>query len=105
MSRARGKVECSFGILSNKWRIFHRAMNVSEKTAVAFIKACCALHNFVRVRDGFKFEDTLTITGLYDIQRNQQENRGHKSAYKYRDAFADHFSSPVGAVSWQDTKI
>lgn len=64
LSRPRGKVECSFGILSNKWGIFHRAMNVSEETAVAIIKTCCALHNFVHVRNGFKFEDTLTVTGL-----------------------------------------
>lgn len=105
LSRARGKVECSFGILSNKWRIFHRPMNVSEGTAVAIIKACCALHNFVRVRDGFKFEDTLTVTGLHDRQSIEQEMRGRKSAYKYRDAFADHFCSHAGAVSWQDAMI
>lgn len=105
LSRARGKIECSFGILSNKWRIFHRPMNVFEETATAIIKACCALHNFVRVRDGFKFEDTLTVTGLHDTENTEQEIRGRKSAYKYREAFADYFCSSVGSVSWQDTKI
>ncbi|CAH2003785.1 unnamed protein product [Acanthoscelides obtectus] len=105
LSRARGKVECSFGILTNKWRILHRPMNVMEEVAVSIIKACCILHNFVRVRDRIRFEDTLTITGLHDNDRAEPEGRGRKSAYKYRDAFADYFSSPAGAVPWQNTNI
>ena len=34
LSRARRYVECAFGILSNKWRIFHRPMNVTTELAV-----------------------------------------------------------------------
>lgn len=49
---ARRFVECSFGILSNKWRIFHRPLNLKYDTCVSVIKACCALHNYVRNRDG-----------------------------------------------------
>nr|CAI5845238.1 unnamed protein product [Callosobruchus analis] len=50
LCRARRYVECSFGILSNKWRIFHRPLNIDVKVAISLIKACCALHNFVRDR-------------------------------------------------------
>lgn len=60
LSRARRFVECSFGILVNKWRIFHGPLNVKREFAIAITKACCVLHNFVREEDGFKFEDTLT---------------------------------------------
>lgn len=33
LSRARRFIECTFGILSNKWRIFHRPINVEEECA------------------------------------------------------------------------
>jgi len=53
LSRARRYIECTFGILSNKWRTFHRPLNVKLDLAQNIIKACCILHNFVRVRDGY----------------------------------------------------
>ncbi|KAH9635563.1 hypothetical protein HF086_003177 [Spodoptera exigua] len=59
LSRARRIVENAFGILSNKWAIFQRSLNVDMKFAITIIKAACTLHNFVRKRDGIHFEDTL----------------------------------------------
>jgi hypothetical protein len=43
-------LKCTFGILSNKWRIFHRPLNVSVEFAEDIVKACTVLHNFLRVR-------------------------------------------------------
>jgi hypothetical protein len=64
LSRARRFIECSFGILANKWRIFHRQLNVNLDMAVDIVKVCVVLHNFVRVRDGYSHQDTLSYTGL-----------------------------------------
>ncbi|KAJ9584715.1 hypothetical protein L9F63_020948 [Diploptera punctata] len=61
LSRARRHVECAIGILSNKWRIFHRPINADPDFVVDIIKACV-----VRDRDGYFPEDTTTITGLED---------------------------------------
>jgi hypothetical protein len=47
LSRARRYIECTFGILANKWRIFHRPLNVSLERPEDIIKTCCALHNSV----------------------------------------------------------
>jgi hypothetical protein len=58
LSSARRYVECSFGILSNKWRILHRAINVEPDFGVDIVKACVVLHNFIRDRDGFPIEET-----------------------------------------------
>lgn len=61
------------------------------------------LHNFVRVTDGFKFEETLTCP-MDDIP--VVGTGGSCSASKaIRDAFADYFTSPAGCVSWQYNMI
>lgn len=93
--RARRRVECAFGILSNKWRIFHKAMACDVKLAVNIVKVCCALHNFVRNRDGVRFEDTLEISGLFDNDVVDPPARGRPTAYKYRVLFKSFWCSAL----------
>lgn len=50
LSRARRYVKCSFGILSNKWRILHRPINVSIEFATDIVKACIVIHNTTQAR-------------------------------------------------------
>jgi hypothetical protein len=57
--------------LSNKWRIFQRPLNVSPDFEIVIVKASVVLHSFVRERDGYKFEDALTVTGLEDVHDGQ----------------------------------
>ena len=67
LSRARRYIECCFGILTNKWRIFQRPLDVEYDFAVDIVKAYCILHNFVRERNGYTFEDTLYSLSLIHI--------------------------------------
>jgi len=97
-------VECAFGILSNKWRNFRRPLNVSPDFAVVIVKANVVLHNFVRERDGYKFEDSLTLTGLEDVPDGQSV-RGGLTANNVRSKVADYFLTDAGAASWQMSKI
>lgn len=97
-------MECAFGILSNKWRIFHRPLNVSPDFAVDIVKVCTVLDNFVRDRDGYKFEDAMTVTGLEDVPSGQSV-RGGLTANNVRNAIADYFLTDAGAVPWQMSKI
>jgi len=53
LSRARQYIECTFGIMSKKWRVFQTNSLVEPDAAVIITKACCVLHNFVRRRDGY----------------------------------------------------
>jgi hypothetical protein len=103
LSRARRYVECAFGILKNKWRIFHRPINVSPDFAVNIVKACTVLHNIVREKDGYNFEEILT-TGL-DYLPNGKIVRGGLAANRFRDTFAEYFVSDVGSLLWQLTRI
>lgn len=109
LSSARRFVECTFGILTNKWRIFHRPMNLKLNNTIHVVKAACVLHNYVRERDGFLFQDTLEITGLYNIQHDESQRititRGNKAAYRYRNDFVSYFNSSEGRVPWQDDKV
>lgn len=103
LTRARRFIECAFGILSNKWRIFHRAMNVNMDLAIDIVKCCCILHNYVRTRDRFMLEDTLSMQGLYDVP--QITAQGGRTVNTIRNTFADYFVSEIGKLSWQDSRV
>ena len=103
LSRARRLIECSFGILANKWRIFHRPLNVSLSLAEDNIKVCCVLHNFVRDRDGVRIENTLTVEGLFDME--PAAGPTSRLASHLKNKFADYFVSDQGALPWQLQRI
>ncbi|XP_041440886.1 protein ALP1-like [Xenopus laevis] len=102
LSRARRMVECAFGILSNKWRVFHTSIQLEPQFVDIIIKACCVLHNFVRLRDGYHFQDTLT-DDIPDI--DWAPVRGPTGGMRVRDQFANYFMSPDGAIPWQLNRI
>lgn len=96
-SRCRRSVECAFGVLSNKWRVFHTPILVEPEFIDDIVKACCVLHNFVRSRDGVNFEDAETHP-FVDINNLGHGPRG--SGKCVRDYFASYFMGP-GAVHFQ----
>lgn len=104
LTRARRYIECSFGILSNKWRIFHRPLNVSFRLSKKIVKACCVLHNFICTRDGYAFHHTLEIKGFTQINPTSHASE-NRSGYSIRDDFKTYFISPVGQVPWQESRI
>jgi len=61
-------LECTFVIVCNKWRIFHCANDVCPDFCDVIVKTYFMLHNFVRQRDGFQFQDTLYECPLESIK-------------------------------------
>jgi hypothetical protein len=61
------------------------------------------LHNFVCERDGYKFEDALTVTGLEDVPDGQAVHGG-LTANSIRTKVADYFLTDARALSWQGVK-
>lgn len=100
--RGRRVVECAFGILSNKWRVLHSAMLIHPEFVSIVVQACCILHNFVRRRDGYLFEDTLTCT-LAEIDEVSVVG-GLSKGIDVRESFCQYFNGP-GALPWQNKRL
>lgn len=105
LSRGRRYVECSFGILSNKWRILHRPLNVKYDLALSSIKTCCILHNYVLVRDGYKVEDTEVVGGFGEHVDRPNVIQGGRNLNELRNIWADYFVSDIGKRPWQDSYV
>ena len=90
-------MQCAFGILSNKWRIFQRPLNVSPDFAADFVKSCVVLHNFVRQRDNYNFEDAMTVSGFEDVPDGLSVLWG-LTEDNVRNQVADYFLKDAGTV-------
>lgn len=101
--RARRYTECTFGIFVNKWSIFHRSINVNIDLVNDIIKSACDLHNFVRDRDGFSFEDTLN-NPLTETNDTDSVRRNNRTALRYWESFKEYFMTR-GRLDWQDNYI
>lgn len=97
LSRCRRNVECAFGVLANKWRIFHTPILVQPDFIDEIVQACCILHNFVRKRDGINYEDTEThpFSDIYNFGAGPR-----RRGLDVRDYFAQYFMG-AGAVPFQ----
>ncbi|XP_069841000.1 uncharacterized protein [Dendropsophus ebraccatus] len=100
LSRARRFVECTFGILCSKWRVFTSAMQLDEATVDSVIKAACVLHNFVRDYDASLDIEVETHEAFDGTPVNWGLGRPSNRGVLVREAFTDYFGSPEGALPW-----
>ncbi|XP_068114890.1 uncharacterized protein [Hyperolius riggenbachi] len=102
LSRARRYVECAFGILSNKWRVFHTTLVMTPDNVENVVKAACVLHNFVRMKEGVNSDEipdhAFTDTHSTAVSRNNE-------AGDVRTRFANYFVSREGAIPFQYEQI
>jgi len=106
LCRARRFVECAFSILSNKWRIFYRPLDVTKPITKSILKACVVLHNLVREMDGAGNEGLLENGGFMTLPPFAGgPGRNLRSTDATRNAFADYFVSPEVALPWQNNRI
>lgn len=99
LSRARRCIECAFGLLSSKFRIFQSPMQVSADFAEIIVKTCCILHNMIRKHEGLHFH------AVSNTLANTNSIMGSERSINTRDILKDYFISPEGSVPWQDLMI
>lgn len=104
LSRARQYIECTFGIMTKKWRVFQTSILVEPDVAVMITKTCCVLHNFVRRRDGSNVED-ITSCSMESIVDKRGVGNSQKNAKDVREYFVEYVNNPNHALDWQNTII
>lgn len=113
LSRARRVSENAFGILANRWRLYHRKIPLQPENVDKVVKATCVLHNMLQRRgipvppppmqpeaNGAKGGEQ----GIHDgILRELNRRRGRPTLQNtaVRQEFKNYFVSAVGAVPWQ----
>ena len=85
-SQLRIRVECCFGILTQKWGILRTAMppNMSIRRVVALVNALAKLHNFcIDQKDASSSnkESELMVNNPLDLQVGQTDIRNHAEGF------------------------
>lgn len=109
LSRARRVVENSFGIMSQKWRIFRVPINADIDLVELIVQACVCLHNFLLIK---KYKYYANATSIQDVDLNgtafyplQNKITSHKrTAAEVREEYANFFVNE-GAVDWQEEMV
>lgn len=108
LSRARRLSENAFGILANRWRMYHRKVPVSPDSVVSLVKATVVLHNMLQSRSKMSEADVAKATKddphIHNGILRPLLRAGHRpanEAARVRDKFKDYFVSARGAVAWQ----
>ncbi|GFO47249.1 nuclease harbi1-like protein [Plakobranchus ocellatus] len=107
-SRARRVVENAFGILSERWRVFHTKIAVKPDTVKKIVMATTVLHNMLQ-RQGYTgtelretFDSQLEpACALQPLQR--MGIRGDNEALDIRDRFSKYFT--MNSLPWQQNYV
>lgn len=120
LSRARRTIENAFGIMANRFRVFHTPICLRPDNVEAVVMGACVLHNMLRNR-------VLSASSLSDAEDPNTHNmvdgdwrndppvgtplpsiHGRANAaiaIAQRNYLKKYVTSPLGAVAWQNNMI
>ena len=107
LSHACRVVENAFGILAQRFRLYHRKLSMTHEHTKQIVQATTVLHNFIICEtdidmNAVQEKDIKPYTGgmletLPPLKGNNSTEEGMKARHKYRN----YFLSDVGSVKWQ----
>jgi len=100
--RGRRVVENTFGILTQKFRIYNRRIQAKPENLDNIILATCVLHNFIKIYDGKqvynRIDQSRSINDYTDAitLQNVPLHGGNacQQAFQVKETFKDFFSIP-----------
>lgn len=97
LTNARQVVECAFGIMTSKWRLLTKSIEVSPERADIIVQCICLLHNIIIDKEGLDNNAVSHVeANMVDSARRMGtlgENRGARQAYAIRDVFQTFFNT------------
>ncbi|KAM4030026.1 uncharacterized protein ACNLHF_022055 [Anomaloglossus baeobatrachus] len=100
LSRARRYVECTFGLMTAKWRVLLTAMQLKPENVDSVVKACVTLHNFVARQEPLLVDQNDCESHLTSIE--YRSIRSTTAIMQIREQFRQYFVSEQGRIPWQD---
>lgn len=109
ISRARINIECAFGILTTRWRIFERPLGMKVETVELIIMATVLLHNFIITLD---LNTGKGAEGYSDYQHqpdrtdyvDEVDDRACQRSEIQRQKLQEYLISPAGRMTQQNRK-
>ena len=103
LTHARKKVECSFGILSSRFRILLCPILQHYDNACKTIKAACVLHNFLLEKSPVSAKEVAEVEPIeaVPLQRAAGNRAGNLEARAQRERITDYFVTGDGQTEWQ----
>lgn len=100
----RISIECAFGILTSRWRIFSKPLGHSLATNELIIMATIMLHNFLitQEQDGSVDYSVFDPPGDRTNFVDEVDDRVLGNSEKQRLELLNYFKSPLGSVPWQE---
>ncbi|PNF16800.1 hypothetical protein B7P43_G18111, partial [Cryptotermes secundus] len=101
LSRARKVVENAFGILTQKFRLYNRRIQLKPKNAEKVILTTCILHNFIKTGGNVNFhvQDQTSHNSRNNFNTiRRQGGKSQDAAFRIREQFARFLNSPEGRM-------
>lgn len=107
LTLGRKTVECAFGMLTSKFRVFDVPIACSEKVVKSIIASACVLHNYIRKSEGVPYTPKNTFSDIEASHENQHSRidaaTNFRSAKAIREYLTKYFLIPGIAIpsQWQ----